>query len=70
MNETWQPIESAPKDGMEIDLWSQDKITGGYPVISCHYHLGEWLRWSGEPEIGYEVVNDNITHWRPIERKV
>lgn len=56
----WQPIESAPKDGTEVDLWAYE---GRAPA--CHYHCDEWMAWGGDPEIGYITIKDP-THWRRI----
>ncbi len=49
----WQPIETAPRDGREVLLW----VHGIY-VIGW-YHRGEWRHG---PK-GYAV---SPTHWRPL----
>jgi len=68
---TWQPIETAPKDGTVIDLWAVREATGE----ADRYANCIWARtvWGGEP-IGeprwqglydrYSVVTP--THWMPL----
>jgi len=52
-------IDTAPKDGSEIELY--DAIG---PLGIGHYHCDEWLVWSGEPELGWETVTP--THWTQV----
>lgn len=62
MNE-WRDIETAPKDGDEIDLWG-----GGRRWTDCHWHLGEWLRWdsySVDAEPTWQRIHAP-THWMPL----
>ncbi len=71
MSETrdgWQPIESAPKDGTEVDLWVETPGGMQFRKPDCHFHVGEWLTWGGDPEIGWLTVENNddgtaATHW-------
>ena len=53
----WLPIESAPKDG--IDIWLYDRQWSPDPQIGywC-YHLGSWLSDSGSKL--------NPTRWQPL----
>lgn len=59
----WQPIESAPRDGTDIDLWAN-----GQRVTDCHWHCGQWLSWhssSVDEEPTWEAIK-NATHWMPL----
>jgi hypothetical protein len=59
----WQPIETAPRDGTEIDLWAS-----GRRWADCHWHLGEWLRWQSD-SVDEEPTHKRIafpTHWMPL----
>lgn len=74
----WQPIETAPKDGTEIDLWHEE--FGRYS--DCHWGLpehccGEYGRycdsdWHAMKEgwimsILNELLDaDSFTHWMPL----
>ena len=53
IEQDWQPIATAPRDGREVLLW----VHGIY-VIGW-YHRGEWRHG---PK-GYAV---SPTHWRPL----
>ena len=58
----WQPIETAPKDGTQIDVWCPD-ADDGYRVADAWVdHAGNWrccfdnnVRWARQP-----------THWQPL----
>lgn len=61
----WRPIESAPKDGTEIDIWD-DVLKRRRP--DCHWHCGKWLRWASnsiddEPRW---IPVPGATHWQPL----
>lgn len=60
----WQPIETAPRDGTEVDLWK-----GKHRLPNCHFHCGEWLWWNTtivDDEPSWLKVKDP-THWRPLQ---
>ena len=60
---SWQPIETAPMDGTEVDLWR-----GKHRFPNCHFHCGEWLWWnttSVDDEPSWLKVKDP-THWLPL----
>jgi len=63
----WLPIESAPKDGTVIDLWSDEygRLTDCYWGSPMAYEGGEtgWVHahsneWAESP--------DEFVHWRPL----
>lgn len=59
----WQPIETAPKDGTELLLFSAGQIDCGYWSTSV------WVA-SGGAWIIYESRSDTVelspTHWMPL----
>lgn len=67
----WMPIESAPKDGTDIDLWmSGPSSPEGYrePMSGWDATREEWMAFSdywGEVPIG-RMVGDAPTHWMPL----
>jgi hypothetical protein len=67
---SWQPIETAPKDGTQIDLWG---ITGEY---EGRFAYCWWGKLAGKVE-RYDWLHDGwgmssptdpirITHWMPL----
>jgi len=61
----WQPIETAPKDGMAVDLWCVDSDGSAYRVTDC-YWIGPVE--SNEHGIGFWHDIDpltRVTHWMP-----
>ena len=55
-NMTWQPIETAPKDGTEILLWEPK---GEGICIGCYYPTTGWNN-------GYDKLLHTPTHWMPL----
>jgi hypothetical protein len=59
----WQPIETAPKDGTRVDVWSGDRFTDArwcarhkqWEVFIPDYNGGEWTGVYAPP-----------THWMPL----
>lgn len=59
----WRPIETAPLDGAEVDLF----LMGVGRKTDCHFHCGQWLKWGyEEDEEGHWEHVDDATHWMPI----
>lgn len=60
----WRPIESAPKDGGEVDLWADGKR-----VTNARFLDGEWKAWMlayHESIWGYWPIHNEPTHWMPL----
>lgn len=52
----WQPIETAPKDGRRIDVWSH-----GRRLTDAAWHQ-EWQTWATP----YGRIVYEPTHWMPL----
>lgn len=65
-SDEWQPIETAPKDGL-IDIWIANRDGTGRRVSSCYYDriCDEW-RTSQPALLLYRVKASCVTHWRPL----
>lgn len=67
MNETWQTIETAPKDGTAVLGYFPGRT--GYvarqDVIPCY-----WSEWGGGVwtcvSSGYRLLSHEPTHWMPL----
>lgn len=56
----WMPIETAPRDGTEIDLHD-----GQYRVTDCRWYQ---YGWAARGDRGWEALEGILepTHWRPL----
>lgn len=62
----WQPIETAPKDGI-IDIWAMDNGKNGRRVSECYYDriCDEWR--TSAPTLRLHCVKARyVTHWMPL----
>lgn len=61
---TWQPIETAPKDGL-IDVWVD--LHGGYRLADAYYDTicGQW-RTSRPSNHLVCVPERHVTKWMPL----
>jgi len=57
----WQPIETAPKDGMRVMLCSAIGKIPGWANKRDYYHLAQW---NGQHWTPY--VPNHWTHWMPL----
>jgi hypothetical protein len=62
---TWQPIETAPKDGTVIFAW-HDMPTNKWAAFDINIKKAQWLgeQWRVEGYGGN--VPANVTHWMPL----
>lgn len=73
----WQPVETAPKDGTDIDVW----VDASVAVFSCRrpdvkWESGRWVEWNARCD-DYQPVEEDwsgtdgvrhwvkVTHWMP-----
>lgn len=67
----WKMIESAPKDGTEIDLWAVS-VGGAKPfrVPDCAWKkIADKPEWVSRGERGWESLASlhlRATHWMPL----
>lgn len=64
---TWQPIETAPKDGTKFDAWAD----GGYRITGVFWNGTSYsvAWWNREYEIDCTsplASYDALTHWMPL----
>jgi len=63
---TWQPIETAPKDGTEILVYRKDagvlviQFVAPYDMVGTHDTEPDWFTTYGEH------IADVPTHWMPL----
>lgn len=61
--DSWQPIETAPKDGTEVDLWC-----GRERYTDCQWQKKEWCEWRYDDfdSLALLPVDIPATHWMPL----
>lgn len=62
----WRSIESAPKDGTEVDLWVVWPDSGGTRFTDCHFQPGQDDWWLGQFWLSQYANNPQPTHWMPL----
>lgn len=63
----WQPIETAPRDGTNIDLWVKTKDCFECRLPNCFF-CTETGAWYVKGDFGeYEPLDGGMpTHWMPL----
>lgn len=56
---TWQPIETAPRDGQEVLLLISEY---SHPVAGCYYHGERWRAY----EFALSFHESKIIGWMPL----
>lgn len=66
INKGWESIESAPKDGTNVDLWcAAPAISPPARIPDCWNAYGEWRSYDASGDV-QAIHPDYLTHWRPI----
>ncbi|WP_396660643.1 DUF551 domain-containing protein [Methylobacterium bullatum] len=69
--EGWEPIETAPKDGTEVDLWAvKDHGRSAGRRTNCHWGRpvfgAEYFGNPGWRGLENQYSSETPTHWRPL----
>jgi len=58
-----QGMETAPKDGTKIDLWTENGR-----IADCWWSNGYWVHWwmGGFDQMGAYRIGEIPTHWMPV----
>jgi hypothetical protein len=68
----WKPIETAPRDGTEVDLWCPNYVSARYGdgarMADCWWERDRWVRFSNIFALDEEPYADihGATHWMPL----
>jgi hypothetical protein len=67
----WQPIETAPKDGTRILIYSHGAYVAHWEPEACFYQFEKKPGWQiFDCEDGfYSCATDTATHWMPLPEK-
>lgn len=63
-NCAWHPIDTAPKDGTEIDLWLVDETGDGCRKPDCYWCENLWADYNGPLSCKW----GEATHWMPTPK--
>lgn len=76
----WQPIETAPKDGTEVDIWVKalwsGRCAGHWRIPNAEWNeeRGQWISRFHQDRLPMEYTNEGpdrksarvVTHWMPL----
>ena len=67
---SWRPIETAPMDGTEIDVWVTNLPPEAIRVTNVKYDKEKlcFVYWDNR-YVEYRQVIGDITHWIPIPKR-
>lgn len=65
----WQPIETAPMDGTQVDLWA-GHLAGRIPNARWNAQAFRWEEWfqDGVGTMRWNAVVYTPTHWMPLPK--
>lgn len=67
VTQSWQPIETAPRDGTDIMAFGPDGPRVAYWEEGHSIFGGFWMLPStGDHRLGQMVRNDHFSHWMPL----
>ena len=68
MIDSWQPMDTAPKTGENVDLWVRDKFGLEYRTADCRWHKAqECWKTSNYTGAGFNKLGrKEILFWMPL----
>lgn len=73
---SWQPLDTAPKDGTPIDMWSRRGRITNARWLTPVCHVEEYKAWCAEEyeecgsygltQLVYVEIDPEPTHWMPV----
>lgn len=63
---SWQPIDTAPRDGTTVDVWCQYSDGSSGRIVDCCFKDGRWVRLVGTRDAYWINYIVPPTHWQPL----